>query len=148
MCPNFCMLYYLENTELTECRTCWHTRYKIRTGRGITLSIKPELAGEELLFHIENKNTSQSLLDCKGYSHLQILPSTWHEIIHMMWWMESWCTHPMVKFGKIWIRCILIFQWNQGTYVLGYIPIDSIYSGYLLVLIFVGRRYSQLTTCH
>jgi hypothetical protein len=22
MCPNFCILYYLENTELTKCRTC------------------------------------------------------------------------------------------------------------------------------
>ena len=24
MCPNFCMLYYLENAELTECMTCGH----------------------------------------------------------------------------------------------------------------------------
>ena len=75
MCPNFCMLYYLENTELTECRTCVHTRYKIRTGRGRTLIIKSELVEEELLLHIENLDTYQSLLDCKGYSHLQILPS-------------------------------------------------------------------------
>jgi hypothetical protein len=37
MCPNFCMLYYLENTELTECMTCGHSRYKPRTGRGKTL---------------------------------------------------------------------------------------------------------------
>jgi hypothetical protein len=22
MYPNFCMMYYLENVELTECRTC------------------------------------------------------------------------------------------------------------------------------
>jgi len=35
MCPNFCMLYYLENTELTECMTCGHySRYKPRIGRG------------------------------------------------------------------------------------------------------------------
>jgi hypothetical protein len=27
MCPNFCILYYLENTELTKCRTCGHSRY-------------------------------------------------------------------------------------------------------------------------
>jgi hypothetical protein len=27
------MLYYLENAELTECRTCGHSRYKPRTGK-------------------------------------------------------------------------------------------------------------------
>jgi hypothetical protein len=37
MCPNFCMLYYLENVELTECKTCGHSRYKPRTGREKTL---------------------------------------------------------------------------------------------------------------
>jgi hypothetical protein len=37
MCPNFCMLYYLENAELTECMTYEHSRYKPRTGRGKTL---------------------------------------------------------------------------------------------------------------
>jgi hypothetical protein len=25
-CPDFCMLYYLENAELTECMTCGHSR--------------------------------------------------------------------------------------------------------------------------
>jgi hypothetical protein len=34
ICPNFYMLYYLENTELTECRTYVHSRYKPRTCRG------------------------------------------------------------------------------------------------------------------
>jgi len=37
MCPNFCMLYYLENAELTECMTCGHSCYKPRTSRGKTL---------------------------------------------------------------------------------------------------------------
>jgi hypothetical protein len=37
MCPNFCMLYYLENAEMTECMTYGHSRYKPRTGRGNTL---------------------------------------------------------------------------------------------------------------
>jgi hypothetical protein len=37
MCPNFCMLYYLENAEMTECMTCGHSRYKPITGRGKTL---------------------------------------------------------------------------------------------------------------
>jgi hypothetical protein len=31
------MLDYLENVELTECKTCGHSRYKFRTGRGWTL---------------------------------------------------------------------------------------------------------------
>jgi len=37
ICPNFCMLYYLENAEMTESMTCGHSRYKPRTGRGKTL---------------------------------------------------------------------------------------------------------------
>jgi hypothetical protein len=37
MCPNFCMLYYLENVELTECMTPGHSHYKPRTGKGKTL---------------------------------------------------------------------------------------------------------------
>jgi len=37
ICPNFCMLYYLENAEMTECMTYGHSRYKPRTGRGKTL---------------------------------------------------------------------------------------------------------------
>ena len=37
MCPNFYMLYYLENAEMTECMTCEHSRYKPRTGRRKTL---------------------------------------------------------------------------------------------------------------
>ena len=32
MCPNFYMLYNLENTKLTECMTCKHSYYKPRTG--------------------------------------------------------------------------------------------------------------------
>jgi len=37
MCPNFYMLYYLKNIELTECITCGHSRYKPRIGIGKTL---------------------------------------------------------------------------------------------------------------
>jgi hypothetical protein len=37
MFPNFCMLYNLENAELTECRTCGYSHYKPRTSRGRTL---------------------------------------------------------------------------------------------------------------
>jgi len=37
MCPNVCMLYYLENVELTKCRTYGHSCYKPRTDREKTL---------------------------------------------------------------------------------------------------------------
>ena len=37
ICPNFCMIYYLKNVELTECMTCGHSRYKPRTGIGKNL---------------------------------------------------------------------------------------------------------------
>jgi hypothetical protein len=51
MCPKFCMLYYLENTELIECRTCEHSRYIPLIGR------------ERLLSNIKNLDTSQSHLN-------------------------------------------------------------------------------------
>jgi hypothetical protein len=37
MCPNFYMMYYLENAELTKCMTCGHSRYKPRTSMRKTL---------------------------------------------------------------------------------------------------------------
>jgi hypothetical protein len=37
MCSKFCMLYYLENTESTKCRTCGHSCYKPKNSRGRTL---------------------------------------------------------------------------------------------------------------
>jgi hypothetical protein len=69
------MLYYRENTELTECKTYRHSHYKPRTGRWRTL-----------VAHKKNP-------DCKGYSCHQRLVNTWHDTINlMMWWMEWWCT--------------------------------------------------------
>jgi hypothetical protein len=64
ICPNFCMLYYLENTELTKCMTYGHSRYKTKTGRGKTIMA------------YKNLDTSQSHLDCRGYSCHQGLLST------------------------------------------------------------------------
>jgi hypothetical protein len=37
MCPNFYMFYFLENTELTECRTCKHSHYKPIIGKWRTI---------------------------------------------------------------------------------------------------------------
>ena len=64
MCPNFCMIYYLENVDLAECRTC------------DILVIKSKLIGEGLLSHIKKLNTSQSHLNCRSYSCHQRLLST------------------------------------------------------------------------
>jgi len=40
---NFCMLYYLENTDLTKYRTYRHAHYKPRTSKGRTLVIYKKL---------------------------------------------------------------------------------------------------------
>jgi len=64
MCLNLCMLYYLENTKLNKCRTCWYAR------------INPKLIGKRLLSHIENLDIFQLHLNCKGYSCHQRLLST------------------------------------------------------------------------
>jgi len=68
MCLNFCMLYYLENAELTECKTYEHSHYKPRTDRVRFLVTYKKL----IYFPI----TSQSHLDCRGYSCHQKLLST------------------------------------------------------------------------
>jgi len=36
-CSNFCILYYLENADLTKCKTCEHACYKPRFSKGMTL---------------------------------------------------------------------------------------------------------------
>jgi hypothetical protein len=65
---HFCMLYYLENTKLVDCRTCKHAQYKSKTG---------------------NLDNFYLLLNCKGYSCLQRLLNISHDIIKLMQWMES-----------------------------------------------------------
>jgi hypothetical protein len=64
MYPNFCMMYYLENVELTECRTC------------DILITNSKVVGKGLLSHIKNLDTSQSHLNYRGYSYHQRLLST------------------------------------------------------------------------
>ena len=59
MCLNFCMLDYLENTEVIKCMTCGHSRYKPRTDMGKTFIA---------FVAYKNLDTSQSRLDCRGYS--------------------------------------------------------------------------------
>ena len=74
--------------------------------------------------------------------------TTWHDIIHMMWCMELWCTLPMVKPINSLIGCILIFKWNRKMYMLGYVQTDSIHSVHLLHHIFIGWWYLRLITYH
>jgi hypothetical protein len=64
MYPNFCMMYYLENVELTEYRTC------------DILITNSKVVGKGLLSHIKNLDTSQSHLNYRGYSYHQRLLST------------------------------------------------------------------------
>jgi hypothetical protein len=137
MCPNFCILYYLENIELTECRTCEHSRYKPKTSKERTF-----------VAHKKNLDTSHSHLYCRGYSCHQRLLSTWHDTNHMMWWMEWWCTLLMVKHRNTLIVCILSFQWNQWMCILGYVHTNSIHSSHLMLLILVGQLYSRFRTCY
>jgi hypothetical protein len=126
MCPNFCMLYYLENVELTS---AWHV--------GILVT-NPELARKRLSLYIKNLDTSQSCLDCRGYSCHQGLLSTWHGTNHIMWLMEWWCILLMAKHGNTLTVCILTFQLNQGTCILGFVyrqiqPIRVIYCSLFLL---------------
>jgi len=53
------MLDYLENAEVTKCMTCGHSCYKPRTDMGKTFIA---------FVAYKNLDTSQSCLDCRGYS--------------------------------------------------------------------------------
>ena len=56
MCPNFCMIYSL---KMLSWSSAWHV--------GIPVT-NPELTWERISWHIRNLDTSQSHLDCRGYS--------------------------------------------------------------------------------
>jgi hypothetical protein len=62
MCPNFCMLYYLENVELTKCMTCRHSRYKPKTSRGKTLVAYKKLRYFPLTPRLRGYSCHQGLL--------------------------------------------------------------------------------------
>jgi hypothetical protein len=69
MCPNFCMLYYLENAEMTECMTCGHSRYKPRTGRGKNL-----MAYKKLRYFPITPRLQRLFMSPKTTEHM-----TWHQ---------------------------------------------------------------------
>jgi len=69
MCPNFCMLYYIENAEMTECMTCGHSRYKPKTGRGKTL-----VAYKKLRYFPITSRLQRLFMSPRTAEHI-----TWHQ---------------------------------------------------------------------
>jgi hypothetical protein len=68
-CLNFCMLYYLENAELTKCRICGHSRYKPRTDRGKTL-----VTHKKLRYFPNTPKLQRLFMSLKTAEHM-----TWHQ---------------------------------------------------------------------
>jgi hypothetical protein len=74
MCPNFCILYYLENSKLTECMTCGHSHYKPRTGRGKTL-----VAYKKLRYFPITPRLQRLFMSLMTAKHM-----TWHQSYNMV----------------------------------------------------------------
>jgi hypothetical protein len=111
------------------------------------LNINSELTEKRLLSHIENLYTSQLITPRRKrlFMSLKIVKNmTWHHSHDMM---DGVMMHPSNDEFFL-IGCILSFQWNKIIYILGYIYIDSIHSGHLLLLILVSWWYLWFTTCH
>jgi len=81
MCPNFCMLYYLENAEMTVCMTCRHSRYKPRTGRGKTL-----VAYKKLRYFSITPRLQRLFMSPRTAEHI-----TWHQAHHAV---DGVMVHP------------------------------------------------------
>ena len=89
MCPNFCMLYYLENAEMTECMTCRHSRYKPRTGRGKTL-----VAYKKLWYFLITPRLQRLFMSRRTAEHM-----TWHQTHDVV---DGVMVHP--SDGEAWKR--------------------------------------------
>jgi len=87
ICPNFCMLYYLENAEMTECMTCGHSRYKPRTGRGKTL-----VAYKKLKYFPITPRLQRLFMSLRTAEHM-----TWHQSHHAV---DGVMVHP--SDGEAW----------------------------------------------
>jgi hypothetical protein len=87
MCPNFCMLYYLENVELTECITCGHSHYKPITGRGKTL-----VAYKKLRYFSITPRLQILFMSPRNVEHM-----TWHQLHHAV---DGVMVHP--SDGEAW----------------------------------------------
>jgi len=69
MCPNFCMLYYLENSEMTEYMTCGHSCYKPITVRGKTI-----VAYKKLRYFSITPKLQRLFMSPRTAEHM-----TWHQ---------------------------------------------------------------------
>jgi hypothetical protein len=87
MCPNFCMLYYLKNAEMTECITCGHSRYKPRTGRGKNL-----VAYKKLRYFPITPRLQRLFMSPRTAEHM-----TWHQAHHAV---DEVMVHP--SNGEAW----------------------------------------------
>jgi hypothetical protein len=87
MCPNFCMLYYLENAELTECMTYGHSHYKPRTCREKTL-----VAYKKLRYFPITPRLQRLLMSPRTVEHM-----TWHQSHHAV---DGVMVHP--SDGEAW----------------------------------------------
>jgi hypothetical protein len=136
MCPNFCMLYYLENAEMTKCMTCGHSCYKPRTGRGKTL-----VAYKKLRYFPITPRLQRLFMSPRTAEHM-----TWHQAHDAV---DEVMVHP--SDGEAWKLFNSVhphFQLNQGMCVLGCVQTNSTNLGHLLLLILASWSYSQFITCH
>jgi len=89
MCPNFCMLYYLENAKMTECMTCGHSRYKPRISGGKTL-----VAYKKLRYFSITPRLQWLFMSPRTAEHM-----TWHQAHHAV---DGVMVHP--SDGEAWKR--------------------------------------------
>jgi hypothetical protein len=69
MCPNFCILYYIENAKLTECIIYGHSCYKPITSRGRSL-----IAHRKLRYFPIIHRLKRLFMSPKTAEHM-----TWHQ---------------------------------------------------------------------
>ena len=90
ICPNFCMLYYLENAELTECMTCGHSRYKPRTDRG-----KTPVAYKKLRYFPITPRLQRLFMSPRTTEHM-----TWHQSHHACCYLFLGSQKKLRKYKK------------------------------------------------
>jgi hypothetical protein len=77
MCPNLCILYYLNNTDLTQCITYGHAQYKSRTDRGKTLITQRKMRYFSITLGLQRLFMSPMI-----FEHM-----TWHHSHDTMDWV-------------------------------------------------------------
>jgi hypothetical protein len=135
-CPNFYFLYYSENVNFNECRTCGHSQYKPKTSRGKTFVIYRNLRYFPIIFRLQ-----KLFISLKIVKHM-----TWYHSHNMVDGVMVY--HFSGEAGSNLIECILSFQWNHEMYILGYVQwIQSIWViFYILFLLDDDTHGSQLST--